>query len=82
MKKIVYNRPQIFVIETEKLMTNIGSGGSGSVSGSGIVPNAKQQTGLFDDVDDEGDDEDDLVTDSIEWTESKPPTLVWDDEEF
>lgn len=82
MKKIVYNRPQIFVIETEELMTDIGGGGLGSVSGSGIVPNAKQQTGLFDDVDDEGDDEDDLVTDSIEWTESKPPVLVWDEEEF
>ena len=82
MKKIVYNRPQIFVIETEELMTDIGEGGLGSVSGGTIVPNAKQQTGLFDDVDDEGDDEDDLVTDSIEWTESKPPTLVWDDEEF
>ena len=82
MKKIVYNRPQIFVIETEELMTEIGEGGLGSVSGSNIKPNAKQQTGLFDDVDDEGDDEDDLVTDSIEWTESKPPTLVWDDEEF
>ena len=82
MKKIVYNRPEIFVVETEELMTDIGGGGLGSVSGSYIVPNAKQQTGLVEDVDDEGNGEDEQPTDSIEWAESKPAGLVWDDEEF